>query len=111
MKTGYRDAFAPFVDFTSFRLSIAPMITCTGIQEHGDEEQVDQAASDLKIVTSLLVPLLHQGCDARNPADLEMLPTAMRGDCVKLVWTEVPLVIERVSDRIVNVNGGFRPEP
>ncbi len=92
MKAGHRDAFAPLVDLTSLGLSVSPMITCTGIQEDGDEEEVDEATSQLSTITSLVLPLLHYVGDTRYIPDLEMLPAPMRGDHMEVIRTEITLV-------------------
>lgn len=92
MKAGHRDAFAPLVDLTSLGLSVSPMITRTGIQEDGDEEEVDEATSQLSIVASFAFPLLHYVGNTRYIPDLEMLPAPMRGDCMELIRTEITLV-------------------
>lgn len=41
VKAGYRDPFTSLVNLAGPRLGVTPMITCTSIEEHRDEEQVD----------------------------------------------------------------------
>lgn len=92
MKAGHRNTFAPLVDLTSVVLSVSPLIACTGIQENGDEEEVDETASQLSIITSFILPLLHYIGDTRYIADLKMLPTPMRRDRKEVIRTEITLI-------------------
>lgn len=91
MEAGHGDALAPLVDLTSLGLSVSPTITCTGIQEDGDEEEVDEATSQLGIIASLVLPLLYRVGDTRYIPDLEMLPAPMRGDHMEVIRTEITL--------------------
>lgn len=92
MKASDCNAFATLVDLASLGLSVSPSITCTGIQEDRDEEEVDEAASQLSSITPLALPLLYYVGDARHIADLEMLPASMRGDLVEVIRAEITLV-------------------
>lgn len=55
------------------------MITCTGTQEDGDEEEIDEATSQLSTITSLVLPFFNYVSDTRYIPDLEMLPAPMLG--------------------------------
>lgn len=91
MKTGHRNTLTPLIHLVSSGLSVSPIITCAGIQENGDEEEVDQAAGRLCLVTSLLLPLLYDVSDTRDISDFEMLPASMRGDGVEFVRAIITL--------------------
>lgn len=67
------------------------MVTCTSIQEHRDEEQVNEATSQLDNITSLLPSLVHHVGDTRDVPHLEMLPAPMRWDRVEVIRTEITL--------------------
>lgn len=92
MKAGDGNAFATLVDLASLGLCVFPSITRTGIQEHRDEEEVDEAASQLSTITPLGLPLLHYVGDARYIPDLEMLPAPMRRYFMEVVRAEITLV-------------------
>jgi hypothetical protein len=68
------------------------MITCTGVQKDGNEEEVDKATSYLGVIAAFFLPLVQQVCDARYAPDFKMLPTPMRRNSVELVGTEIPLL-------------------
>ena len=91
MKASHRDSFAALVYLSSLGLGVSPMITCAGIQENRDEEEVDEATSQLKTITSLLLPLFHYVGDTRHIPDLEVLPAPMRRNRMEVVRTEITL--------------------
>jgi hypothetical protein len=81
----------------SLRLFETPDIACSRIKKNRHKEQVDQASSDLGLVNAIFAgPSLHEGIDACDVSNLEMLPATVRGDSVVLVRAEIAL-------RIVNI--------
>ena len=61
------------------RLFVAPRVAGAGVEEHRDQEQVDQATRAL-LVVDRLGPRLHELVDAGSAADVEVLPPAVRRD-------------------------------
>ena len=70
-------------------LGIAPMVTSACVQEHRDEEEVDEATSDLDFFCTF--PLLDQIGNSRYVSDLKMLPATMRWYGIEFVRAEISL--------------------
>ena len=87
------NALTPAESMTSSGFFIAPEITSTGIKKDRHKEKINQAACLFHCVEPLLVPFGQKVVYAGNPANFEMLPTAMRGNEVVSVWTEVVLSV------------------
>lgn len=89
------DAFAPGVGLFGpgeGGLLEAPVVAGAGVEQHRDEEQVDDAAGDLRrIVDPVVVPLLEEGRDTLHVADVEVLPATVRRDGLELVGAKVAL--------------------
>jgi hypothetical protein len=68
------------------------MVARTSVQEHRNEEQINQSASYLCIVAFLCFPLTYEISNAGYIANFEMLPSSVRRNGVELIGTEVTLV-------------------
>ena len=91
VKTRHCNAFASFVFALRPRLDIPPVISRSSIQQHRNEENVDQTASNLQFIAPTLFPFLQKFGDAGHVADFKVLPSAVRGNGVELVWSKVAL--------------------
>jgi hypothetical protein len=109
IKTCDSNAFAALVLSLCPGLNVPPMITCTCIKENRDEEQINQSTGNLQGIGLVQPPLFDEVINARHVANLEMLPSTVRRDCVKLVRTKVTLLIlisapDVPSDLVTNLD-------
>lgn len=93
IETGDSNAFTPLVLSISIRLNKAPVIASTGIKEHGNKEQIDQATSKFQVISSGALPLINHALDAWHIADLEVLPTTVGWDRVIFVGPKITLAM------------------
>jgi hypothetical protein len=91
VQTRNRNALTPFIPPLRPRLLVPPMIPRTSIQQHRNEEQIDQSTRDFHVVGSVRFPFADKIGYARDVADFEVLPSAVRGDRVEVVGAEIPL--------------------
>lgn len=91
------NTLAAFVLVIRFRLNITPMITSASVQEHRNEEEINQATCNFFVVSSIGLPLIDYISDTRHIPDFEMLPSTMRWNRIEFVRTIVTLMVEKVS--------------
>jgi hypothetical protein len=78
---------------------VRPRITSTGIEENGNQEEIQQAAAELRMVSGL-TPALEQLGNAVSTTNVEVLPAAVRRNR-GIVWSKVTLEFEAVSPLIL----------
>lgn len=64
---------------TGTRFGVLPVVSGAGVEEDGNEEEIEEAFALFRGVDAGGAPGLKQRCDARL-ASIKMAPSAMRGD-------------------------------
>lgn len=72
-------------------LSECPVIACSGVQENGDYNDIDDSSADFQLINTSSSPLLDQRLKSRNTSGVEVLPSAVRWDLVKVFGLAVAL--------------------
>jgi hypothetical protein len=79
LETGYGETLAAAVDLARLLALVLPLGSSAGVEEDGDEEQVQQATCPLLVVDSGR-PRGHELVDSRSATHVEVLPPTVRGD-------------------------------
>jgi hypothetical protein len=87
----HRNPLTTIECLTSSRFLVTPEVSSTGIKKHRDKEKIHQSACLFSGIT-VLIPFGEKVGYAGNPADFEMLPTAMGRNEVVFIRTEVALL-------------------
>lgn len=69
------------------------MVSSASIQQHRNEEEIDQAPRNFQVIAITFLPLIEKISNARSAADFKVLPAAVRWDGVKFVWAKVALSV------------------
>jgi hypothetical protein len=69
------------------------MISSASIQQHRNEEKIDQATRSFQVIAAIFLPLIEKISNAGNAADFKVLPAAVRWNGVEFVWAKVALLV------------------
>jgi hypothetical protein len=102
LQTGHRQSFTAAIYPPVARL-VLPIVSSTSVEQHRYQEEVNQSSRTL-ISIDLFWPAFQKVFDSRCSANFEMLPSAVRGDCVE-IGSVVPLFSRRKRPRDPNNSG------
>lgn len=89
LQAGDGQALAASICAPILRALVGPGSSSAGIEEDRDQEEVEQAAAELRLIGALS-PACEQGRDAVTATDIEVLPAAMGRDR-RIVGSKVSL--------------------
>lgn len=85
------DALAPVIPRLRPGLLELPYVAGTCVEQHRDEEEIDQPARYLAAVETLVLPLAIELVHAGHAAYIKVLPPPMGRNVAVLVWAKVAL--------------------